>query len=300
MSASNFWRLLLAIELAAGAAAAACWLPADAPRAAVIVLAALTPIIVQAAILGIEFIVGAVVDARRPRTSAWQVLRLWAREVRASAALLLWRIPFRTLPLPPMNADAAGPAVLLIHGYLCNRSVWQPLLDGGVLRDCRVGAVDLPLFDDIDTDAELVHKSVEALLADAPDAQVILLCHSMGGLAARAYLRRYGDARVARVITIDTPHQGTVFARLGHGTNARQMAVGSEFLTQLAASESAELKKKFVCVASRDDNLIVPRIGQTLVGARVHWNEAIGHNEAVEAAPVWQIVRSEILSAGHG
>ncbi len=38
-------------------------------------------------------------------------------------------------------------------------------------------------------------------------SQVVLVGHSMGGLVARAYLRRYGGAKVRRLITIGTPHQ---------------------------------------------------------------------------------------------
>jgi len=96
----------------------------------------------------------------------------------------------------------------------------------------------------------------------------------MGGLAARAYLRRHGGATVARVITIDTPHAGTLFAGLGHGANARQMRRGSAFLQALASTPEPV---PFVCLASQHDNLIVPRASQVLAGAEAIWFDCTGH-----------------------
>ena len=57
-------------------------------------------------------------------------------------------------------------------------------------------------------------------LADAAgrmgDGKVNLIAHSMGGLDARWYVGRLGGAdRVASLVTISTPHQGTTVADLG-------------------------------------------------------------------------------------
>ena len=96
----------------------------------------------------------------------------------------------------------------------------------------------------------------------------------MGGLAARSYLRRHGHHAVQRVVTIDTPHHGTVFATLGHGPNARQMRNACEFVRQLAQDDEPV---EFVCFASQHDNLIVPRDNQVLAGAEAVWFEKTGH-----------------------
>jgi hypothetical protein len=96
----------------------------------------------------------------------------------------------------------------------------------------------------------------------------------MGGLAARSYLRRHGHRAVQRVVTIDTPHHGTVFATLGHGPNARQMRNACEFVRELARDDEPV---EFVCFASQHDNLIVPRDNQILGCAEAIWFERIGH-----------------------
>ena len=72
----------------------------------------------------------------------------------------------------------------------------------------------------------------------------MIVAHSMGGLVARAYLRRHGGAQVARVITLGTPHHGTALANLAPGSNARQMSrpggQPNAWLAQLAASETPQ------------------------------------------------------------
>jgi hypothetical protein len=116
----------------------------------------------------------------------------------------------------------------------------------------------------------------------------------MGGLALRCYLRRYGDAAVARAITIASPHHGTLLARFGHGRNARQMRPDSPFLHELAASEDGGRRAQFVCIAAQDDNLIVPRTSPLLGGARHHLLDGVGHLATIEDRRVWEIVEREI------
>jgi hypothetical protein len=58
-----------------------------------------------------------------------------------------------------------------------------------------------------------VRKKLSRWQQIVPDAQVIHICHSMGGLIARYYLDVLGGhATARRLITIGTPHQGAVKA----------------------------------------------------------------------------------------
>ncbi len=244
-----------------------------------IVLALMLGPLFNGALLAIEFITGALID-RRPglRLSPWAGLRLWATEARTWSLMFGWRMPFcATFPEPTILRDAQRPAVLLIHGYLCNRAVWKPLLDSGALRHCNLATVNLePVFGSIDTYARLIHRAVEALREKSGATRVTLVCHSMGGLAARAYVRDYGDAAIEQVITLATPHAGTIFGALGLGTNARQMRHHSLYLTALAQA-TQPYHARLTCIGSYDDNLIVPRTSAWLPGARhVRWERA-GH-----------------------
>jgi hypothetical protein len=86
-----------------------------------------------------------------------------------------------------------------------------------------------------------------------------------------------------------------VFGSLGHSRNGRQMAPRSAFLRELAASESAALRRKFVCIATRDDNLIVPRSSQLLPDAKHVSLEGTGHLAMIEDPRAWAVVRQELF-----
>ena len=296
MTLATGLRLTLLATVAGGALVAAWALPAWTPMWIAVAIGLALPFIVIAVVLAIEIVVGAVVDPRRPRRSPLWTLRVWLGETVTSFRVFLWRQPFASdLMQPTVVADPRRPAVLLIHGFMCNRAVWQPLLDSGVLRGCNVATVNLePVYADIDRYTHLIDAALQHLLGNAAAERAILVCHSMGGLAARAYLRRHGDAKVARVITLATPHHGTIFGRCGIGRNARQMATGSSFLAELAAGENAARRARFVCIATRDDNLVVPRSSPLLPGANRHVIEGVGHLALAADRRAWRIIVDEI------
>lgn len=71
-----------------------------------------------------------------------------------------------------------------------------------------------------------------------PDEKFSIVGYSMGGLVSRYYLQNLGGApRCEQLITISSPHQGTVMAKLYPSKGARQMRPGSEFLRELQSTE---------------------------------------------------------------
>jgi triacylglycerol esterase/lipase EstA (alpha/beta hydrolase family) len=176
--------------------------------------------------------------------------------------------------------------VLLIHGYVCNSGYWQRLSQ--VLSRASVNhyAIDLePVFGSIDDYVPLIHRAVEAICAETGQQQVIIVAHSMGGLAARAYLRAQGSVRIAQVITLGTPHYGTALASRGPGRNSRQMEWNGEsrygesnaWLAQLAASESAETRALITSIYSYQDNIVAPQLSSHLEGANNIALTGMGH-----------------------
>jgi predicted alpha/beta hydrolase family esterase len=282
----------------AGALIAWWWLPEPIDPWLLAAAAVLAPVAVVAGLLAIEFTVAAAVDPRSPRQPAFLVLGMWLQEVSVSLRLFMWRQPWRSgFPEPPLAREPQRPALLLIAGFMCNRAAWRPLLDSGLLRDFNVATVNLePIFGDIDAYAEVVHRAVQKLRAATGAARVMLVGHSMGGLASRVYLRRHGDAHVARIVTLASPHLGTVFGKLGHSRNARQMARGSRFIEK-AATDDRGRWSRFTTVATRDDNLVVPRSSPLLPGARQIEIDGVGHLALLEDRRAWQIVVDEARRA---
>ncbi len=242
-----------------------------------IAIGLLLPFAIHALPLGVEFITGALID-RRPigRLGALSALRVWLVESWRSFVVFNMDQPWRAnFPERLIVKDRARPAVLFVHGYMCNRASWRHWIRKGLPADWNVATVSLePVYAPVEDYAETLHRVVQKLCDDSGAERVTLVCHSMGGLAARAYIRAKGHGAVARVITIDTPHHGTVFARYAHGANSRQMRRACDYVRRLAESDEPV---EFICFASQHDNLVVPRDSQVLACAEAVWFEKIGH-----------------------
>jgi pimeloyl-ACP methyl ester carboxylesterase len=234
----------------------------------------------QAPLLALEFAMLAAWgrDAAAPRASGWHLVRAWAGEVWASWRVFGWRQPFlanREPDMPDPVAVAGQPGrtgVLLLHGYCCNRGLWAPWLRRLRARGVPCVALTMePVFGHIDDWA----PSIEAAVVDLTKrtgVPPLVVAHSMGGLAIRAWLAaqpdaRAADARVRRVVTIATPHHGTWMARHAYTPNARQMRIGGRWLADLAARETAARRARFTCFFGHADNIVFPATTATLVGA---------------------------------
>jgi pimeloyl-ACP methyl ester carboxylesterase len=299
MALSVFLRISLLVQFVAGTLLARAVLPESFGWIAAASIGLLLPALLTALVLAIELIVGALVDGRKPRASPRAVARVWLGETLCSLRAFGWRQPFGAAFVePPVTHDPTRPAVLLIAGYVCNRAVWKPLLDSRLLADCNVATVNIePVFGPIDGYADQIHAAVERLRAASGAPQAILVCHSMGGIAARAYLRQHGDAAVSRVVTLASPHHGTIFGLLGHGANARQMARGSAYLNALAGVETLERRRRFICIASADDNLVVPRSSPLLPDAEHHVIDGVGHLALLEDPRAWAMIVRAVREA---
>ncbi|MFF3909130.1 lipase family alpha/beta hydrolase [Streptomyces sp. NPDC001848] len=148
----------------------------------------------------------------------------------------------RCAPLPPPPDTAklpteAKPPVILLHGFIDNRSVFV-LLRRNLAQHGRQHIESLnysPLTCDIRTAAELLGRHVEEICERTGQRQVDIVGHSLGGLIARYYVQRLGgDLRVRRLVTLGTPHSGTRVAPLANAHPiVRQMRPGSELIEEL-------------------------------------------------------------------
>lgn len=215
-----------------------------------------------------------------PRLAPGALALLWLREIASAWLVILVFMPFeRWLMRRDVAAGRAGLApVLLIHGYVNNAGamfiLWRAIKDAGH----AVHTVNLePVYADIDSYAGRIEARLATIQAAAGGQAVVLVCHSMGGLVARAYLRKYGAARVASLITLGTPHAGTVLANTALGENGRQMRPGSAWLAGLAHFEDARWPCKVVSMYSHDDNIVAPQDSGRLAGAHNIALSGLGH-----------------------
>jgi triacylglycerol esterase/lipase EstA (alpha/beta hydrolase family) len=209
-------------------------------------------------------------------------LRMLAEEFRASMLVTSWHVP-RGCARMTIHRGSARVPVLLVHGYGCNSGYWahlEPLLDREHISHA---SIDLePVAGSIDDYAPLIEARVQELCAATGGARIAIVAHSMGGLAARAWMRSYGtpaegSARVAKLITLGTPHHGTVLANLGPGANAAQMRRDSAWLRALAATETQDVRARIVSIYTHHDNIVAPQDSSVLPGARNVAFGGVGH-----------------------
>lgn len=259
------------------------------------VVVALVP---QGPLLALEFCLLALFgrDSAAPRASAVQLVQAWAGEVRASWRVFNWVQPFCADREPDVPGLPGRRGVVLVHGYFCNRGVWADALRALRGRGVPCTALTLePAFGRIDDWVAAIEVAVAAMARQTGLAPV-LVAHSMGGLAVRAWLASQADAtaadvRVCRVITVGTPHQGTWMARFGHSPNARQMRPGHPWLAALARAESAARHARFTCFFGHADNIVFPATTATLAGADNRHLSGVAHVAVVDRPEVWAEVR---------
>ncbi|HVZ44099.1 MAG TPA: alpha/beta fold hydrolase [Ramlibacter sp.] len=205
-----------------------------------------------------------------PRPSPAELAAAWWAEVWCAPRVFYWRQPFRWRAVPDdLGSHTRGKrGIVFIHGFVCNRGLWTPWLERVRKRGHAYVAVNLePVFGSIDDYAEIIESAVRDV-ASATGMPPVLVCHSMGGLAARAWLRKAADAsRAHRVITIASPHAGTWLARFSHVINGSQMRRGGSWLLQLAADEAGRPRPPFTCWYTHCDNIVLPASTATLAGA---------------------------------
>ncbi|MDT9002349.1 alpha/beta fold hydrolase [Paucibacter sp. APW11] len=207
-----------------------------------------------------------------------------------------WRQPWAASTEPDwLPAQSRARGVLLLHGFCCNRGLWNRWLSRLRQRGHPVMALTLePAFGSIDRYAPAIDQAIAALTHSAGGLAPVVVAHSMGGLAIRAWWRyaqqRSSGTHVARVITLGTPHQGTLTAELALARNAREMRRQSAWLKQLAADEQSRaeaMAAQFECYYSHADQVVCPAETALLPGAAAHHLPACGHLALLERPEPW-------------
>jgi pimeloyl-ACP methyl ester carboxylesterase len=225
------------------------------------------------------------------------------REWIESTAIFGWRMPWRSNAiedhLPKTSRGLRG--VVFIHGYICNRGLWNPWMKRLLKLDRAFVSVSLePVFASLDDYVPQVERAVRRMEAATGLAPVIV-AHSMGGLVARAWLRSRaahkrsdGTDEAARLITIGTPHRGTWLAALALTANARQMRLDSAWMAALAASEPPTLPGLITSWWSECDQIVYPAPTAVFPGSEAKQLRGVGHIALTAREEIWNEIRRRI------
>ncbi|TEX51537.1 MAG: alpha/beta hydrolase [Actinomycetales bacterium mxb001] len=178
---------------------------------------------------------------------------------------------------------AAGTPIVLIHGIFDNRSIFAPMRRG--LRKRGFGSTYALNYNAVTDDVRGVAMRLGDLVQEVCDEtghdRVHVVGHSLGGLIGRYLAQRLGgDDYIHTLVTLGTPHQGTLPARLVPLEVARQMRSGGDLITELA-EPAPTCRTRFIAFWSDIDQLVIPqphgRIEHPDLDARNVLVHGVGH-----------------------
>jgi len=228
-------------------------------------------------------------DYPHPDQSPW---RLALHESLAIlGAALLYPFGVRRRVIAPTPRARRQRTVVLVHGYLCNPSIFLPMQ--AYLRYQGIRPI-LPYRYASTHGVERGAIGLKRFLGEhVRGGEIDLVCHSLGGLVARTYLQELGGTRrVQRCITLGTPHQGTYNAYWLANKVGREMRPNSPLLRRLHDTRELTRDIDFLSVIGGSDQLVIPRI------AARHERELLvpnmGHVAMMFSPTVWQLIAAHL------
>jgi pimeloyl-ACP methyl ester carboxylesterase len=280
--AARFWRCVLGCELLVAAAIAWIWAATQHwPRSAALAIALGLFAAMQFLLVGASYLAAQCLTRGKRRFGS-DIWRAWVGEslqfLRAQLAMsgvLAWRA--RDTDHRPAGSPARP--VLLLHGILCNGAVWGRLRKRlGAAGFAPIRAPDLePLGGDIEAWCACAQRELLAIQRQCHGAPVAIVAHSMGGLVARSLLASVAPDVISGIVTVASPHHGTVLARCLPLAGARQMRPDSRWLATLNAAQEGQLDVPLTSIYSREDSLLVPAQSAVLRGAGSRELQGLGH-----------------------
>ncbi|MCF6746130.1 alpha/beta fold hydrolase [Blastococcus sp. KM273128] len=178
---------------------------------------------------------------------------------------------------------AARTPVLLVHGLVDNRSVFavmrRSLRRRGFAAVCSWNYS--PLLTDVARGAADLGEHIERICEQTGHDRVHVVGHSLGGLIARYHVQRQGgDRRVDSLVTLGTPHRGSVLAHLAPTPLIRQLRPGSPVLEELE-QPAPGCRTRVTALYSDLDQMVLPtrsgRCDHPDLGARNVLFRGVGH-----------------------
>lgn len=184
--------------------------------------------------------------------------------------------------------------VVFIHGYLANRSCMRPLAQFLKFRGYK-NQLDFQYSSKMGV-LQAAIQLKKFLKHYVRGGRIDLVCHSLGGLVARAFLQELGgNRRVDHCITIGTPHSGTynsywLWSRIG-----RELRPDSPLIKRLTMSRHQAAQVRQLAIVGGADNIIIPRVFAEHTADSIQIS-GVGHLGLLFSPQVYKIIADRLLA----
>jgi triacylglycerol lipase len=156
--------------------------------------------------------------------------------------------------------EGKGRPIVLVHGYLHYAAIWfcfrHRLIRSGF---GPIYAINLGYpFRSVEQYERQLAEKIDQIVRETGRSDLALIGHSMGGLVG-AYAAVKNPDKVAKVVLIGAPLRGSKMAYIAPGKDGREMEADSPFTQRLLTLMEASRGVEFYFVASKADELIVPK-----------------------------------------
>ena len=187
------------------------------------------------------------------------------------------------------RGDDGCPPVVLVHGLGGNRGAWLPLRlflkMNGHRRVYAFGYEE----GTIEEHAQRLRDFIDAVRRATGEAQVDLVCHSLGGLISRYVIQRLDRADAVRnLITVATPNRGTYAAQYANTPVTIALRPDSDFMRDLNGKRNGNRPARFVAIYSDRDMYIVPHDRMTHPDAENVFIPNISHSQYLVSPAVFR------------
>lgn len=194
-------------------------------------------------------------------------------------------------PLP----DDGHPPVIFVHGLGGHRGNFLPMRAWFRLHGrSRAWSAHLPPGASLERMAEHLRAFIGRVVEvnDLPEsARVELVAHSMGGLVARLAVADAATARrVSLILTVATPHAGTLAARWAYTPQALELRPDAPVFRLLEAQLPWREPPRLVSLWSRADTMLLPATTAVVEGARNIEVPGMGHTAWLLSLAGWRTV----------
>ena len=183
--------------------------------------------------------------------------------------------------------------VVLVHGCFANSSCLLPLK-----MYLRTHGIKQVLSYDYQAGRGLESAAIglkNFLRQHIHGGRIDFVCHSYGGLVARAYLQYLrGYRRVDRCITLGTPHRGTYNAYWLPSRVGNELRPNSRVLSRLSATHDKAKKVRFLSIIAGSDNIVIPRVFSKDQGQVLHLPD-VGHVGLLYSPRAFRIIVNQLL-----